>query len=81
MLDDNVSYGLIAVARSFIIVGIIALIIVPLIRAHNVATNPRDLSTYTAYYNGTEVDLDKVDLSLYNVSFDDDSHKVFLTNK
>jgi len=41
----------------------------------------RDLSTYTAYLDGEEVDLDKIELSYYKVKYDDEKQIVYLTYK
>ena len=40
-----------------------------------------DRSGYTAYLDGNEVDLDKIDLSLYNVSYDDENGIIYLAGK
>lgn len=36
---------------------------------------------YTAYFDGQEVDIDKLDLSLYNTSVDHDTKTVYITYK
>lgn len=35
--------------------------------------------SYTYYLDGTEVDLDKIDLNLYVVSYDDDKQEAYMT--
>lgn len=41
----------------------------------------RDISQYTLYLDGNEVDMDKIDIKLYNRSYDDENLKIFLTNR
>ena len=41
----------------------------------------RDISQYTLYLDGNEVDMNKIDIKLYNRSYDDENLKIFITNK
>ena len=41
----------------------------------------RDISGYTIYLDGVEVDSDKIDISLYKCSYDDENKIVYMTDK
>ena len=41
----------------------------------------RDISQYTIYLDGNEVDMDKIDIKMYKQSYDDENLKIFLTNR
>lgn len=41
----------------------------------------RDISKYTIYLDGNEVDMDKIDIKLYKRSYDDENLKIFLTHR
>jgi len=70
---------------------VFALFVILPICLHNIKQNPshpkcfmcasRNLSEYTVFLDGEEVDLDKIDISLYAISYDDEKKIIYITNK
>ena len=76
-------------AKALFVIGFLALGVGGLINAIPngfsdkviAATKTPDRSEYTVYLDGNEVEADKIDLSLYKVSYDDEKKIAYATQK
>ena len=76
MEDNYISYFLITGLAIFCTLAFLIVVSIP-----NPPEVQRNLSEYTCYLDGQEVDLNKVDLSLYDKTFDDDFKIIYITKK
>ncbi len=69
----------IAIPFTALIFVLIGMTCISIGRSNAVAN--KDLSGYTVYIDGQEVDSDKIDASLYNITFDDENGVAYATRK
>jgi len=66
------------------VVGLIIGVIAAFIYAFTIPTPEEEISErlhYEAYLDGEKVDIDKLDLSFYKITYDDEKNIIYLTRK
>lgn len=66
---------------AFVALIVILKIVQPIVAKDAVETQSKLKTEYTWYYNGEEVDSDKIDLSLYDYTVNDEKRIVYIAEK